>query len=83
MFGTYYEGDAVGAKLGLERAYFNQTEPFRESIATEIRFFQRAWQAAKAKCGISGKPASQGLSGSEQRRSAKPASLCYDDVSKV
>ncbi|MFW8642491.1 hypothetical protein ACOJBO_05130 [Rhizobium beringeri] len=39
MFGTYYEGDADGAKLGLDRDYFNQTDPFRESIATEIRFF--------------------------------------------
>ncbi|MBY3021811.1 sterol desaturase family protein [Rhizobium leguminosarum] len=72
LFGTYYEGDADGAKLGLDRDYFNQTDPFRESIATEIRFFQRAGQAAKAKCGISlisGKPASpQGLSGPEERR---------------
>ncbi|PCK78907.1 sterol desaturase family protein, partial [Rhizobium sophoriradicis] len=71
LFGTYYEGDAHGAKLGLDRDYFNKTDPFRETVATEIRFFQRAGQAAKAKFGISRisvKPASpQGLSGSEQR----------------
>jgi hypothetical protein len=38
----------VGAKLGLDRDYFNQTDPVSESIATEVRFFKRAGQAAKA-----------------------------------
>lgn len=70
LFGTYFEGDVDGAALGLDRDYFNQTDPFRESIATEIRFFQRAGQAVKATCGvspISAKPASlRGQPGPEQ-----------------
>ncbi|OAV49365.1 hypothetical protein A6U98_14135 [Rhizobium sp. WYCCWR10014] len=69
---VYFVLQATGAKLGLDRDYFNQTDPFRASIATEIRFFQRAGQAARAKrriSPISGKPASpQGLSGPEKRR---------------
>jgi sterol desaturase/sphingolipid hydroxylase (fatty acid hydroxylase superfamily) len=77
LFGTYYCGDGDGAQLGVDRGYFNQTDPFRESIATEIRFFQQAGQAAKAQLGrakrgissVSGKPASpQGLPGPEERR---------------
>jgi sterol desaturase/sphingolipid hydroxylase (fatty acid hydroxylase superfamily) len=48
LFGTYYEGNTDGAKLGLDRDYFNQTDPVSESIATEVRFFKRAGQAAKA-----------------------------------
>ena len=77
LFGTYYEGDADGARLGLDRDYFNQTDPFRESIATEIRFFRYAGKTAKAQFGrakrgisaISGKTASpQGLPRPEKRR---------------
>lgn len=51
VFGTYYDGCAEGAEIGLDRDYFNQTDPLRESIATEIRFFQRAGQATKALVG--------------------------------
>lgn len=51
VFGTYYDGFAEGAEIGLDRDYFNQTDPLRESIATEIRFFQRAGQAAKSVVG--------------------------------
>lgn len=72
LFGTYYEGDAEGAKLGLDRDYFNQTDPLCESIATEIRFFRSVGHAAKARLGmspVSGKPASlQVLPGPDERR---------------
>ena len=77
LFGTYYEGDADGARLGLDRDYFNQTDPFRESIATEIRFFRHAGKTAKAQFGrakrgisaISGKTASPpGMPRPEERR---------------
>ena len=73
LFGTYYEGDADDARLGLDRDYFNQTDPLRESIATEIRFFQRAGQAARAQLvrargGISFISASQQGPGPEERR---------------
>lgn len=71
LFGTYYDGDTESAALGLDRDYFNQTDPFTETIATEIRFFQRASQdagvgLARAKRGIhllDGKPAAPGPPG--------------------
>lgn len=48
LFGTHCDGDIAGAELGLDRDYFNRTDPLRETIATEVRFVQRAGQAAKA-----------------------------------
>lgn len=76
LFSTYYPGDATGATLGLSNGYFNQTDPFRESIDAEIRFFQRAGQAARAQLGLAkrclysmrAKPAaSQEMPGREER----------------
>jgi len=48
LFGTYYAGAIDGAELGLDRDYFNKTDPIRESIATEVRFFGHAMFASKA-----------------------------------
>jgi len=76
VFGTYYQGDASGAQLGLDSGDFNQTDPFRESIETEIRFFKRAGKAAKTQLrrahhgirSVSGDPAAPGVPGPKERR---------------
>ncbi|MEQ1953133.1 sterol desaturase family protein [Mesorhizobium sp. CN2-181] len=47
MFATYYDGAVIEVELGLDRAYFNRSDPVRESIATEIRFVRRALKGMK------------------------------------
>lgn len=45
LFGTYYHGDDTQVELGSYRPYFNKTDPVSESIATQLRFVQRAGQS--------------------------------------
>lgn len=47
LFGTYYKGDVTSIQLGLDRTYFNKTDPLRETIATQIRFVGRACKSVR------------------------------------